>query len=133
MHTHWFFRELIVKLLPEHQSLETITGWKDFSLIQKGFPGDASGKEPACLCRRPKRHGFNPWVRKISQALGPPWRKAWQPTPAFLPGESHGQGSLAGYSPWDHRVGHNYSDLADRKSTRLNSSHRHTSRMPSSA
>ena len=36
------------------------------------------------------RHGFAPWVRKI------PWRKAWQPTPVSLPGESHGQKSLAG-------------------------------------
>ena len=35
-----------------------------------------------------------------------PWRRAWQPTPAFLPGESHGQRSLAGYSPWGCRVGH---------------------------
>ena len=35
-----------------------------------------------------------PWVGKI------PWKRAWQPTPAFLPGESHGQRSLAGYSPW---------------------------------
>ena len=32
----------------------------------KGFPGGASGKEPACQCRRHKRHGFNPWVRKIA-------------------------------------------------------------------
>ena len=36
---------------------------------------------------------FDPWVGKI------PWRKAWQPTPVFLPGESHGQRSLVGYSP----------------------------------
>ena len=36
---------------------------------------------------------FNPWVEKI------PWRRAWQRTPVFLPGESHGQRSLAGYSP----------------------------------
>ena len=42
-------------------------------------------KEPACQCRRHKKYGFDPWVRKI------PWRRAWQPTPAFLPGESHGQ------------------------------------------
>ena len=28
------------------------------------------------------------------------WRRKWQPTPVFLPGESHGQRSLAGYSPW---------------------------------
>ena len=49
--------------------------------------GGASGKESACQCRR---HGFNPWAGKI------PWRRAWQPTPVFLPGESHGQRTLAG-------------------------------------
>ena len=32
-----------------------------------------------------------------------PWRRAWQPTPVFLPGKSHGQRSLAGYSPWGHK------------------------------
>ena len=42
-------------------------------------------------CRRP---GFSPWVRKIS------WKRAWQPTRVFLPGEFHGQRSLAGYNPW---------------------------------
>ena len=41
-----------------------------------------------------KIHGFNPWVRKI------PWRRKWQLTPVFLPGEPHGQRSLASYSPW---------------------------------
>ena len=60
------------------------------------FRGGASGKEPACQSRRLKRHGFDPWVTKIT------WRRAWQPTPAFLPGESHGQRSLAGYSPSCH-------------------------------
>ena len=54
-------------------------------------------KAPACQCRRPKRHRFNSWVRKI------PWKKKWQPTPVFLPGESHGQRSLVGYSPWGHK------------------------------
>jgi len=34
------------------------------------------------------------------------WRREWQPTPVFLPGEFHGQRSWAGYSPWDLRVGH---------------------------
>ena len=38
------------------------------------------------------RHKSNPWVGKV------PWRKAWEPTPVFLPGESHGQRSLVGYS-----------------------------------
>ena len=41
---------------------------------------------------------FNSWVRKI------PWRRAWLPTPVFLPGEFHGQRSLVGYNPWGCRV-----------------------------
>ena len=53
-----------------------------------GFPSGPSGKESACLCRRHKRWGFYPLVGKI------PWRRPWQPTPVFLPGESHGQRSL---------------------------------------
>ena len=66
------------------------------------FQGCASGKEYTCQCRG-KRRGFHPWVRKI------PWRRARQPTPVFLPGESHGQGSLAGYSP----QGHTESDVTE--------------------
>ena len=54
----------------------------------------SSGKESACQCRRLR---FDPWIRKI------PWRRKWQPTPVFLPGESHGQRSLAGYSPRGHK------------------------------
>ena len=45
-------------------------------------------------CRRHRRRGFNTWVRKI------PWRRKWPPAPVFLPGESHGQRRLMGYSPW---------------------------------
>ena len=71
----------------------------------QGFPGGASGKEPTCQCRRRQRCRFDTWVRKI------PWRRAWQPTPVFLPGESHGQRSLVGYSSWGHRVGHDWSNL----------------------
>ena len=41
-----------------------------------------------------RKDGFDPWVGKI------PWRREWQPTPVFLPGKSHGQRSLVGYSPW---------------------------------
>ena len=69
----------------------------------KGFPGGASGKEPACQCRRCLRWGFDPWVRKI------PWRRKWQSTLVFLPSEPHGQGRPAGYSLWGHKgVRHNW-------------------------
>ena len=51
------------------------------------------GKELICQCRRLKRRGKDPWVRKIL------WRRARQPSPVFLPGESHGQRSIVGYSP----------------------------------
>ena len=50
-------------------------------------------------------HGW-PWLRKI------PWRRKWQPTPVFLPGESHGQRSPSGYSPWGCRVRQDWSDSA---------------------
>ena len=60
-----------------------------------GVPGGASGNEPSGQCRRHQRHGLDPWVGKI------PWGRAGQPTPVFLPGESHGQRSLVGCSPQD--------------------------------
>ena len=63
-------------------------------MLYQCFPCGASGKEPACQWRRCQRPGFNPWVGKF------PCRRKWQPTPAFLPGESHGQRSLVAYSPW---------------------------------
>ena len=59
------------------------------TVCAEGFPGGACD-EPTYQCRRPE---FDPWVGKI------PWRKAWQPTPVFLPGEFHRQRSLVGYSP----------------------------------
>ena len=66
-----------------------------------GFPGGASGKEPACQCGRQKRHAFDPWVRKI------PWERAWQPTPVFLPGESPWTEEPGGLqSMGSRRVGH---------------------------
>ena len=69
-------------------------------LIRKGLPRWLSDIEFACQCRRCRRHEFAPWIRQI------PWRRKWQLAPVFLPGKSHGQRSLAGYSPWDHkRVG----------------------------
>ena len=65
------------------------------------FPGGTSGKEPVVQCRRLKGRRFDAWGGKI------PWRRALQPTPVFLPGESHGQSSLAGY-----RAVHDWRDLA---------------------
>ena len=55
------------------------------------FPGGLVVKNPPANARR---HGFDPWVGKI------PGRRKWQPSPVFLPGESPGQRSLAGCSPW---------------------------------
>ena len=60
-----------------------------------GFSGGTSSKESICQCRRCRRCGFNTWIGKI------PWRRAQQPTLVFLPGESHGQNSLVGYSLGD--------------------------------
>ena len=44
------------------------------------------------------------------QSLEIPWRREWLPTPVFSPGESHGQRSLAGYSPWGRKVRHDRGD-----------------------
>ena len=84
----------------ERVSKEKIT-WA--CMYTMGFPGGSSGKEFICQCRRHKRSGIDPWVRKI------PWKRAWQPTPEFLPGESHGQSSLVGYGPKSHKE----SDVAE--------------------
>ena len=62
--------------------------------------GLPNGSSSVCLkCGRP---GFDPWVRKI------PWRRQWHPTPVPLPGKSHGQKSLIGYSPCDCGVGQDW-------------------------
>ena len=59
--------------------------------IKAGLPWWLSGKELTCQCRR---YRFSSWVRTI------PWRRKWQPTPVFLPGKSHEQRSLVGFSLW---------------------------------
>ena len=68
-----------------------------YACMYTAFPGGISGKELTCQRRSHKRYEFNPWVRKIL------WRRKWQPTLVFLPGESSGQRSLAGYSPRGHK------------------------------
>ena len=89
--------------------------WTGLKVLYSGIPLSwasqvANGREPASQCRRRRRPGFNPWVRKI------PWSRKRQPTPVFLPGESFEQRSLAGYSPW----GRKESDTTERLNT-----HRH--------
>ena len=63
-----------------------------------------SGKESAYQYRKFR---FSSWVRKI------PWRRKWQPNAVFLPGESHGQRSLVGYTLWGCRE----SDMTEQLST----------------
>ena len=62
-----------------------LSSWTDESLKRASLVAQLVKKPPS---------GWEPWVGKI------PWRRAWQPTPVFLPGESHGQRSLEGPSPW---------------------------------
>ena len=64
------------------------------SLTIRGFPGSSDGKESKYNARD---LGLIPGSGRF------PWRRASQPTPVFLPGESHGWRSLAGYSPWGHK------------------------------
>ena len=71
-----------------------------------GLPWRLSGKEPACQSRRLR---FDPWVGKI------PWRRKWQPTPVHLPGKSHGQRSLVGYSPQGHKESDTTEQLTSNK------------------
>ena len=68
-------------------------GYAPINIIPEflGLPRWLSRKESTCQC---KRHRFDPWVGKI------PWRRKWWPTLAFLPGKSHRERSLVGYSPW---------------------------------
>ena len=58
------------------------------------IPRWISSKKNCLQCRKTR---FDLWVKKI------PWRMKWQPTPVSLPGESHGQRSPVGYSPWGHK------------------------------
>ena len=72
------------------------------SLFWMGSPGNAVVKNPPANAGEARDSGFDPWVGKI------PWRRKWQHTPVFLPGKSHGQRSLDGFSPWGHRVEHDW-------------------------
>ena len=98
--------------VPRAQGLKRALGWPTLALVleaarsfrsfteQRGetraFPV-VQYKESACPCSGQKRRRFYSWVGKI------PWSKQWQRAPVFLPGKSHGQRSLVGYSPWVHK------------------------------
>ena len=80
-----YCRPLINIQSPEESVWKHVGGTRLCSC--EGFPGGMRGGEPACKCRRPERGGFSPGVQKT------PWRRAWQPPPAFLPGKSMGRGA----------------------------------------
>ena len=84
------------------------------AVMRTGLPWWLSGKESPCQRRRLR---LDPWVRKIA------WKRKWQPTPVFLPGESHGQRSLAGYSPWGSKE---LSNLTEFSSDNWAAKHLHT-------
>ena len=92
-----------------HKEWVTELNWTELKEYQ-GLPVWHSSKESTCQCRRLRRHGFDSWVWKI------PWKRKWQPTSVFLPGKSHGERSLEGYSPWGHkRVWHNWATKQNNK------------------
>ena len=80
----------------EQLSLSLGISMKEMNTLREtqGLPWWFRGQSVCPQCGGP---GFDPWVRKI------PWRRKWQPTPVFLPGESHGWRSLLGYSPRGHK------------------------------
>ena len=91
--------EYVERLTPERPSSGrspcVAAHWISSELqLGRELPRWCSAKESACQCWRCKRHRFDPWIRKIF------WRRKWQPAPIFLPGKSHTQRSLTGYSPW---------------------------------
>ena len=81
---------ILKRLLQHHSSKASILHHSTFFLVQLSHPYMITGK-----IRRP---GFNPWVGKI------PWRRAWQPTPLFLPGESPWTEGPGGLQSWGQKT-----------------------------
>ena len=89
------------------KSQTRLSNWTELNYVHSGFPDGSVAKN------LPEN------TEDLSSVPGsgrPPWRRKWQPTPVFLPGEFHGQRSLVGYSPWGCRVGHN---LANKQQQQL--------------
>ena len=81
---------------PSSSALQADSLTSGHPLSYLGIPGGSDGK----VSVHNVQTRFNPWVRKI------PWRRKWQPTPVFLPGEIHGQRSLEDYSPRGRKESH---------------------------
>ena len=103
----WYTRSLqrVWKVEGGHDPSKTVILNQGRFCSSLGLPRCHSGKESTCQCRR---FGFKPWVRKI------PWRRKWQPTPVFLPGNPMDRGawraavqgvaeSETWLSDWQHR------------------------------
>ena len=103
MHTHGSMHGHMYRLAthygtpcvpPRTLALHSLPHTHHLEQTQNRLPRWVSGDESICQCRTRRKCRCDPWVGKV------PWRRQWQPTAVFLPGESHGQRSLAGYSPW---------------------------------
>ena len=84
-------QEAVIKTIPKKKKCKKAKWLSEEPLQIAGASLVAQRLKRLLVMRRP---GFDPWVGKI------PWRRKWQPTPVFMPGESHGQRSQVGYRPW---------------------------------
>ena len=79
-------------VLSEEASIKSLVDSIYMKLRQKRLPWWLGGKESACNAGDEGDKRFDPYVGKFL------WRRAWQHTPVFLPGESHRQRSLVGHN-----------------------------------
>ena len=86
-----------LKSLLQHSQKASILQCSVFFMVQFSHPWASLVAQMVKNLSAMQKTGFDPWVEKIL------WSREWLPTPVFLPGEFHGQRSLAGYSPWDHK------------------------------
>ncbi|CAI9156528.1 unnamed protein product [Rangifer tarandus platyrhynchus] len=83
------FKYAATSSYPAHKKVRSHFVNKGPAVVAPGFPAGSTVKKPSAV-----QEQFDPWVKMI------PWRRKWQLTPVILPEKSHGQRSLAGYSPW---------------------------------
>ena len=104
---HFTRRHLVFIPCPDHTSEKAMAPHS--SILAWKIPWT---EEPGRLQSMGSLRVGHDWVTSLSLSAFMHWRRKWQPTPVFLPGESHGRRSLVGCSPWDRRVGHDWSNLA---------------------